>query len=459
MDFAATVERQRRFFQTGATRPPEFRLAQLQKLQAALATHEPELLSALFADLRKPAQEAYTSEIGLVLGEIRHALRNLRSWTKPQPRHAPWLAWPSRGFTRPEPRGVSLIIGPWNYPLQLILSPLVGALAAGNCAVLKPSEFAAQTSATITRMLRATFPEEQVAVFGGERDVAEALLRERFDSIFFTGSTQVGRTVMAAAARHLTPVTLELGGKSPCLVCADAPLEITARRIVWGKFMNAGQTCVAPDFVLVERRIRPVFVQALQRAIREFYGANPQESPDYGRIINRRHFDRLAGYLASGRIEHGGQHDAADLYLAPTLMSGAADDSPVMQEEIFGPILPVQEFEQLDHALALLRDRPTPLALYLFTGDRATQQRVLDATRSGGACLNDTLTHMVGHDLPFGGFGESGMGAYHGRASFDAFTHYRSVLRRSFAFDPPLRYPPPRVSLARMKQAMRFLLG
>ena len=264
---------------------------------------------------------------------------------------------------------------------------------------------------------------------------------------------------MTAAARHLTPVTLELGGKCPCLVCADAPLDITARRIAWGKFMNAGQTCVAPDFVLVDRRLHSAFVAELKRAIHQFYGEDPQRSAAYGRIINRRHLDRLTGYLGSGQVAHGGQYDAGDLYLAPTILTGAPMDAPVMQEEIFGPILPVLAFDKLDDALASLRDRPTPLALYLFTKDRPTQERVLTATRSGGVCLNDTVMHMIGKDLPFGGLGDSGLGAYHGQASFDCFTHRRSVLRRSLALDPRLRYPPPRISLATLKRAYRFLLG
>jgi aldehyde dehydrogenase (NAD+) len=378
---------------------------------------------------------------------------------KPQRRRTPLLVWPARGFIRPEPLGVALIMGPWNYPLQLLLSPLVGALAAGNCVVLKPSEFAPHTAAAIAELVRATFPDEYVAVVQGERAAAETLLRERFDCIFFTGSTVVGRAVMAAAARHLTPVTLELGGKCPCLVCADAPLEVTARRIAWGKFMNAGQTCVAPDFVLTDQRIREPLIQALKRAVREFYGDDPQKSEDYGRIVNRKHFDRLTGYLGAGQVVCGGQQDARDLYLAPTLLTGVPADAPVMQEEIFGPILPVLEFATLDQALASLRDRPTPLALYLFTRDRATQQHVLASTRSGGVCLNDTVIHMIGKDLPFGGLGDSGLGAYHGQASFDCFTHRRSVLRRSLALDLKLLYPPSRISLATLKRAYRFLLG
>ncbi|MCC7373232.1 MAG: aldehyde dehydrogenase [Verrucomicrobiales bacterium] len=459
MDFAATIERQRRFFETGATRSLEFRRTQLGKLAAALASFESDMMAALRADLRKPEQEAYSAEIALVLGEIHHAQKHLRAWTKPRSCRPPWLAWPSRGTSRPEPRGVSLILGPWNYPVQLLLSPLVASIAAGNCAVIKPSEFAVQTSATLERLIRATFPEHYILAVEGDRHCAEALLRERFDTIFFTGSTQVGRAVMAAAARHLTPVTLELGGKCPCIVAADAPIEVTARRVVWGKFMNAGQTCVAPDFVLVERRIHDDFVAALQRVIREFYGADPRQSQDYGRIINRRHFDRLTSYLTPGHIECGGQQDPADLYLAPTVLTRVPQDTPVMQDEIFGPILPVIAVESMEEALVLLRNRPTPLALYLFTRDAAVQGRVLDQTRSGGVCLNDTIMHMLGQDLPFGGLGESGLGAYHGKAGFDAFTHHRSVLKRSFAIDPPLRYPPPKVTLSVMKRAMRFLLG
>lgn len=459
MDLAPLIERQRAYFQTGANRPLEFRRAQLQKLRQAIETREEALLGALHADLHKCAMEAYTTEVGLVLSELRHTLRHLPAWMKPQRRRTPPVAWPAHGFIQPEPYGVALIIGPWNYPFQLLMAPLVGAMAAGNCAVLKPSECAPHTAAAIGQLIHATFPGEYLTVVPGERDTAEALLREKFDTIFFTGGNNVGRAVMAAAARHLTPVTLELGGKCPCLVCADAPLEITARRIVWGKFMNAGQTCVAPDFVLVDRQVRDGLLEAIKRAVREFYGDDPRHSPDYGRIINRNHFDRLTGYLGAGRIVQGGQHDAEDLYLAPTILTDVPGDAPVMREEIFGPILPVAEFDRLDAALASLRDRPTPLALYLFSPDRATQERVLAETRSGGVCLNDTVTHMIGKELPFGGLGDSGMGAYHGKASFDCFTHRRSVLRRSLAFDPRLRYPPPRVSLATLKRALRFLLG
>jgi len=456
---AATLERQRAFFGSGATRPLQYRREQLQRLCAAIESREPALAQALAADLRKSACQAYATEIGLVLSEARYAFRHLPAWMKPRRRRTPLAAWPARGFTQPEPYGVALILGPWNYPVQLMLSPLVGAIAAGNCAILKPSEFAPRTASAIAELLAATFPPDYVAAIPGGQEVAEALLQEKFDAIFFTGSTRVGKLVMAAAARHLTPVTLELGGKCPCLVCADAPLEMTARRIAWGKFMNAGQTCVAPDFVLVDHQIRDRLVEALKRVIVQFYGEDPRQSPDYGRIINRRHFERLAAFLGHGQVVHGGQLDPADLYIAPTLLTDLPPEAPALHEEIFGPILPVLDFASLDEALAQLRGRPTPLALYLFTRDSRIQQRVLAETRSGGVCINDTVTHMIGKDLPFGGLGESGLGACHGKASFDCFTHQRSVLTRSLAVDPPLRYPPQRVALETLKRAYRFLLG
>jgi aldehyde dehydrogenase (NAD+) len=449
MNCAPLIARQHQHFQTGATRPLAYRQDQLRRLQAAIESRESSLLEALHADLRKSPTEAYASEIGFVLSDIRHALKHLPAWMRPQRRRLPLMAWPGRAAVQPEPFGVALIIGPWNYPFQLLLSPLVGAIAAGNCAVLKPSEFAPHTATVIAKLIADIFPAEYITVVEGDRQVAEALLREKFDTIFFTGSTTVGRAVMTAAAKHLTPVTLELGGKCPTIVCADAPLDVTARRIAWGKFMNAGQTCVAPDYVLVDRRIRQQLVDALKQAVREFYGDNPQQSPNYGRIVNRRHFDRLSAFIAG---------DADDLYIPPTILTDVSWDAPVMQEEIFGPILPVLEFDSLDDVLARLRDRPTPLALYLFTHDRVTQERVLAGTRSGGVCINDTVVHIAGKELPFGGLGESGMGAYHGKASFDCFSHRRSVVRRSTAFDSRFRYPPPKLSLARLRRLWPWLL-
>lgn len=458
MNVIQLIGAQRAYFQSGATRSLKFRLGQLQKLAEALESFEQPLLDALQHDLRKSAQQAWAGELGLVASEIRYARRHLRTWAKPKRYKAPLLLWPARGWVRHEPLGVALIMGPWNYPVQLILSPLVGAIAAGNCAVLKPSELAPQTAATIARLIEATFAQRYIAVVQGQRAIAEELLAEKFDKIFFTGSTTVGRAVMTAAAGNLTPVTLELGGKSPCLVCADAPLELSARRIAWGKFLNAGQTCVAPDYVLVDQRVYPAFLDAMRQTIVEFYGVDPQRSREYGRIVNRQHFDRLVGYLVGGQTLCGGQHDADDLYIAPTILTNVPADAAVMQEEIFGPILPVMAVAGVEEAIALLRDRPAPLALYLFTKDRGIEKRVLAETRSGGVCVNDTVSHIIGHNLPFGGLGESGMGAYHGQASFECFSHRRSVLRRSLVFDTKVRYPPHSMPLASLKRAYRFFL-
>ena len=453
MDFASLILRQRQYFKTGATRPLAYRQEQLRRLQSAIEARDTEILEALRADLHKPAHEAYTSEIGFVLSDIRHALKHLPTWMNPQRRRLPLIAWPGKGCVLSESLGVALIIGPWNYPFQLLLSPLVSALAAGNCAVLKPSELAPHTARVISELISDTFPSECSAVVEGDRQTVEALLQEKFDTIFFTGSTSVGKAIMASAARHLTPVTLELGGKCPAIVCTDAPLIVTARRIAWGKFMNAGQTCVAPDFVMVERPIFESLVESLQSAIREFYGDNPQNSPDYGRIVNRRHFDRLIQCAGTCK------HDPEDLYIEPTLLPNVSWEDPVMQEEIFGPILPVIPVDSLDEALALIRDRPAPLALYLFTNDRAVQKRILSGTSSGGVCINDTVVHMVGQNLPFGGVGESGMGQYHGKAGFDCFSHQRTVVRRFTFFDFPFRYPPPKLSLEKLKKVCWLLLG
>jgi aldehyde dehydrogenase (NAD+) len=459
MDYPVLMQRQRDFFQSGATRSLAFRRAQLEKLLAALNEFETPLLAALKADLGKSKFQGYASESGLVQSEIRHALKHLARWSRPQRKATPWFVTPARGWVQAEPYGVALILGPWNYPVQLLLAPLVAALAAGNCVVLKPSELAPSTAAVVADLVQKTFAPEFVFAANGGPEVAETLLGIKFNKIFFTGSTRVGRLVMSAAAQHLTPITLELGGKCPAIVGADAPIELAARRIAWGKFLNAGQTCVAPDFVLVERSVRAQFVTALQAAIQKFYGPDPGTSPDYGRIVNQRHFERLVSYLPNGKVIHGGATDAATRFIAPTVLSEVNWESPVMQEEIFGPILPVLEFDHLDEVVERLRNRPTPLALYVFTRDRAVEMRVLNEIRSGGACINDVVSHMVGTGLPFGGLGESGLGAYHGVAGFAAFSHQRAVLRRGVWWDPPFRYPPQPLSLPALKKAFRFLLG
>ncbi len=453
MNHEALIARQRNYFTTGATRSLEFRRGALERLGAAIEARETEILTALHADLGKPAMDTWTAEIGLVLGEIRHALKHLKKWMKPRRAKVPMLAWPGKARVGREPCGVVLILGPWNYPFQLVLSPLVGAIAGGNCAILKPSELSPHTTAIISKLIRETFAEEFIAVVEGEREVSEALLTEKFDHIFFTGSTTVGRSVMTAAAKHLTPVTLELGGKCPVIVSGLHDLksiETAARRIAWGKFMNAGQTCVAPDHVWVDRSIHDAFVEAVGRISRGFFD---RES---GHLINRRHFDRVAAFLQDGRIASGGGHDAAGLWIEPTVLTDVSPQSPVMQEEIFGPVLPVIAFDSLDAVLSEIRSRPSPLAVYVFSNDETVKRKVIAETRSGGVCVNDTVVHITGDDLPFGGVGDSGMGRYHGKASFDCFTHERVVLRRSLAFDLDFRYPPPKLSLAKLKKLMRI---
>lgn len=442
------LQRQRAYFDSGATLSVEFRRDQLRALSSALQQNEPALLDALNCDLGKSAREAYATEIALIHAEIDTALRNLNRWAAPTRRRTTWLTWPARAWVQSEPLGVALIVGPWNYPAQLLLVPLVSAIAAGNCAVLKPSELAPRTAEVIGAMIRDTFASQFVTIVNGGPEVTATLLRDRFDKIFFTGSTRIGRIVAAAAARNLTPVTLELGGKCPAIVCADADVEIAARRIAWGKFMNAGQTCVAPDHVFVARSLRSAFVDALKRSVR---------ATD-GRIVNRAHFDRLTSYLGEGTILHGGSSDADKLWIEPTILTDVPPDAAVLEEEIFGPILPVIDFGDLGDVIMALRDQPAPLALYLFTRDRATERGVIARTRSGGVCINDVVSHMVGTDLPFGGVGESGTGRYHGRAGFDAFSNPRTVMRRANWPDLPFRYSPQNLSLDQLRRALRWLL-
>jgi len=454
----AISERQRAYFRTGATREIPFRIEQLSKLRNAIASREAAILEAVKQDLGRPAEEAYTSEVGIVLHEIDLARKHLAGWARPHKVRTPLVLFPAKSWIQAEPYGSVLIIAPWNYPFQLAIAPLVAALAAGNCAVVKPSEAATHTSRLVAEMIRDTFDQSYVTVIEGAAPETQALLAERFDYIFFTGGTQIGKIVMAAAARHLTPVTLELGGKNPCIVDRDADLAIAAKRIAWGKFMNAGQTCIAPDFVLAHKAIKAELLQRLAAAIEKFYGSDPQASPDYGRIVNERHFDRLAALLRDGKAVVGGQSARPQRYIAPTLLDNVSWDSAVMQEEIFGPILPVLEFEDLDAAIQTLQARPKPLALYYFCSDRARQDEILRRLPSGGACINDTFGQFLNLRLPFGGVGESGMGAYHGKAGFDTFSHSRGVVRRSTWADPGTKYPPYKTPLAVLRRIFSFLL-
>jgi len=436
------VAKLRETFESGRTRPIEWRRAQLRQLKAMLEERETELLDALAADLGKPRLEGWASDIGIVISEIDHALRHLGGWMKPERVWTPLVQRPGRASIHREPFGVVLVIAPWNYPVHLLLLPMVGALAAGNCVVGKPSEVTVNTSAAIARVVPEYLDRDAVAIVEGAVPETQTLLAERFDHVFYTGNGRVGRIVMEAAAKHLTPVTLELGGKSPTIVDGDANLDVAARRIAFGKFLNAGQTCIAPDYVLVTREHEQPLVERIGRAIRDFYGPDPESSPDYARIVNDAHFRRLETLLAGSTPAIGGETRAAERYVAPTILRDVDPDSAVMAEEIFGPILPVLPVADTDEAIRFVNERDRPLALYLFSESGAVQERVLAETSSGGACVNATVLHVALPELPFGGVGPSGMGAYHGKASFDVFSHRKSVLVKSTRVDPKLAYPP-----------------
>lgn len=454
MNYSDLLRQQREFFQTGKTRSIDFRITQLKTLKRAIAESETTINEALQADLSKPVVETYITEIAVVKKEIDYAIKHIKTWAKPQITAIPFEQLPGAGKIYPEPLGIVLIISPWNYPLQLVLAPLVGAIAAGNCAIVKPSEIAARTAAFLTKMLQKHFDPAYVAIVEGGVETSQQLLAEKFDHIFFTGGTNVGKIVMEAATKHLTSVTLELGGKSPCIVDSDVNIEYTAKRITWGKFINAGQTCVAPDYLLVSQAIKERLINEIQKCIFEFYGTQPVDSPDYARIINRQQFDRLVALLADGKIVIGGETDAETRYIAPTMIELTALEGSVMQSEIFGPILPVITYQDISEAIEIVNQRPKPLALYLFSRNKNIQQRVLQETSSGSVCINDTVMQFAVPSLPFGGVGSSGMGKYHGKASFDTFSHCKSVLYRSLAIEVKLRYPPYRGKLPLLKRIL-----
>jgi aldehyde dehydrogenase (NAD+) len=442
---ADLVKRLRATFDAGHTRPVEWRKAELHALKRLVAEGEPELLLALAEDLGKSATEGFLTELAFVRAEIDYALRHLDAWLKPAKVAVPIKQQPATARIHRDPLGVVLIIGPWNYPVQLVLAPLVGAIAAGNAAVIKPSELSPRVSHTIATLVARHLDPDAVAVVEGGVPETTALLDERWDHIFYTGNGAVGRIVMTAAAKHLTPVTLELGGKSPTIVDRSANLDVAARRIVWGKYINAGQTCIAPDYVLVDRRVEGPLMARLRDAVRQFYGEDPQASGDYGRIVNDKHFERLSRLLdedAAGEIIYGGERDEAERYFAPTAVRGTELSAALMQEEIFGPILPVIAVDDVDAAIAFVNTRDKPLALYVFAEDGDVVDRVVANTTAGGVCVNAPLYHFTVPGLPFGGVGESGMGAYHGRASFETFSHAKSVLVKPTKIDPSIAYPP-----------------
>ncbi|WP_414575512.1 aldehyde dehydrogenase [Anabaena sp. CCY 9402-a] len=435
------VDKQRLFFQTNQTKNIGFRIDKLTALEQSIEEHKDVIIQALKADLHKPGFEGYFEIMG-VLGEIKHTLQNLKTWMKPQKIATPFHQFLSSARVYSEPLGVVLIIGPWNYPINLMFTPLVSAIASGNCAILKPSELASHTSSVIADIMQKTFDSSFITVIEGGVETSKEILSEKFDHIFFTGGTEVGKIVMSAAAQHLTPVTLELGGKSPCIVDNDIHLEYTAKRIVWGKFSNAGQTCTAPDYLLVNRQIKKELLDQIKNQIQNFYGDQPANSHSYARIINNRHFYRLSELLKAGEIIVGGDTDLENLYIAPTVIDQVSWQDKVMQEEIFGPILPVLEYTHLSEAIDLVNQQPKPLALYFFSKNKQNQEWVLQSTASGGVCINDTLMHLTVPALPFGGVGASGFGRYHGKSGFDTFSYQRAVLNKSFLLDLKWRYPP-----------------
>lgn len=437
-----TFTRLQATYSSGVTHSFEWRAQQLRQIAKMVSEHEQDIQDALLADLGKCQMEAFISEIGYLQAEVKHTLKYLRKWMRPRKVSTPMLAQPGKSYLHPEPVGTVLIIGAWNYPFQLVVAPLIAAISAGNCAILKPSELSANTSTLLAKLVPQYLDNQAFAVVEGAKHETTRLLSLPFDHSFYTGGESVGKIVMRAAAEHLTPVTLELGGKSPCIVDANTNLAVTAARIVWGKWMNAGQTCVAPDYVLVVKGQEQALISAIKTQLNKQYGADAKTSEDYGRIVNQRHFARLMSYLEGQTIVHGGNNDAEIRYIEPTLVLEPKFDSAVMSEEIFGPILPIVPVENIQAAIDFVNQHPKPLALYVFSKDKKTQSEVIQNTSAGSVCVNDGMMFMVNPELPFGGVGHSGMGSYHGKFGFDTFSHLKSVMTRSFWFDLDVRYAP-----------------
>ena len=451
----AIVAVQRKYFQTGATLPVSFRIDALRRLYDAVSGSEKEIHDALRKDLGKSGFESYMCETGLVLEEISYMLKHVRRFAGEKRVRTPLAQFHSRSYKKPSPYGVTLIMSPWNYPFMLTLSPLVDALAAGNTAVVKPSAYSPWTSEVIRQILTKCFEPQYVSVVTGGRSENTCLLHEHFDYIFFTGSQSVGKEVMRSASDHLTPVTLELGGKSPCIVDQTANIKLAARRIVFGKYLNCGQTCVAPDYIYCHRSIRDRLIREIQKQIRRQFGKKPLDNKNYGKIINEKHFDRILGLIDKEKVAFGGNSDRDALRIEPTVMDNVTFSDAVMQEEIFGPVMPVLTFDSLDEVIRNVNAMPHPLALYLFTSSKATAKKVTARCGFGGGCINDTIIHLATTEMGFGGFGESGMGSYHGKTGFDTFTHYKSIVDKKTWLDLPMRYQPYRKMHGKM---VRFFL-
>jgi aldehyde dehydrogenase (NAD+) len=439
---SSIVQQSRQAFDSGITRPLAWRKAQLETMITMLEKHQDELSAALKVDLGRGVEEAWLYDIGFTITEVKLMLKNLKKWTAPRKVPTPMVTKPASSMRVPQPLGVVCVIAPWNYPVQLLLIPAAGAIAAGNAVVMKPSEVSSETSRVLAKIVPQYFTDKAVAIVEGGVQETTELLKQKFDHIFYTGNGAVGRVVMRAAAENLTPVTLELGGKSPTIVDASANIAVAARRIAWAKYVNAGQTCVAPDYVLAHKSIANELVEAIRTSITEFYGEDPHASKDYSRVISPKHFSRLTSLISSGKVAIGGQSEPAERYIAPTVLVDVDQNSAVMQEEIFGPILPVLEVGSIDEAIGFVNSRPHPLALYVFAQDNSVNEKVVAETTSGGVTVNGTIMHMTGPYLPFGGVGESGMGAYHGQSGVDVFQHLKPVLKRSTLLDAPLAYPP-----------------
>ncbi len=448
------VNNQKLYFSKEKTRDISFRKKQLEKLYKSIKQHENEILIALKSDLNKSAFEAYETEIGMVYEELKFMLKNIKNFSKPRRIKTPLMHFPSKSYQYQDPYGCILIMSPWNYPFQLTLVPLIGAIAAGNCAVVKPSNYAKETSRVILKIL-SEFPQEYIAVVEGGRDVNNALLEEKFDYIFFTGSPLVGKLVMEKAAQHLTPMTLELGGKSPCIIDKTAKIDLAAKRVAWGKLLNSGQTCVAPDYIIVHESIKNEFINALKKYIEVFYGKNPEKNPEYPKIINKIHFDRLSELINNSENVYGGKTNSETYQIAPAIIDNCQWDSLVMKDEIFGPLLPIISYNDFDEIIKQINSRPKPLALYCFTESKTIENKILKSVLYGGGCINDTVLHLANPYLSFGGVGESGLGKYHGKESFYTFSHTKSVLKRGTSSDINLRYAPYKDNLKLIKKILK----
>ncbi|MGQ0737625.1 MAG: aldehyde dehydrogenase [Bacteroidota bacterium] len=452
-----SLGKMRQYFSSGSTKSYPFRKEQLRKLKTAILDHEDELYDALQADLKKNKEESWVTELGFVIAEINVTLKNLKNWMEPEKVATNPVNLPSTSRVMKEPLGVVLVIGPWNYPFMLLINPLVGAIAAGNCVVLKPSEFAAATDAVMKKIVERTFAAEYILYVQGDGQtvIPEMMNNFSFDHVFYTGSTAVGKIIYKMAAERLVPVTLELGGKSPCVVESDANIKVTARRIAMTKFSNAGQMCVAPDYVLVHESVKDKLLDALKETLPRLFSDKPEESYDYCKIINEKQFNRIAGYLSGGTKLYGGRTGKEKLFIEPTILTDVPLDSPVMNDEIFGPVLPVISFKTMEEAIAIIDRHPNPLSFYIYTSSRAKEKEWLEAVPAGGACVNNSSWHLTNHHLPFGGRGFSGTGCYHGRYSFDTFSHKKAVMKTPTWFDPNIKYPPFKGKLKLFKWIIR----